>query len=238
MSKVQFNLLPDVKLQYIKTARTRSKVISISIITSVVSFTIFFVLFLTVNVVQKAQLNNAKAEVDKTSRQLQENKELAPAVTVQNQLNSLVTLHQNKHVSSRIFTYLPQVTPTSVNISSLTMDFSTSSMTITGTADNHQSVNKFIDTLKFTTFKIGDGESGRAFPSVIESNFGISSSNVTYGLNIQFEPKLFANNILDSSGKAQVPKLSVPTQTTTRLTPEATGGPLFDAQLAPKQDNE
>lgn len=230
MSRVQFNLLPDVKLEYIRTERTRNRVISLSIIVSAISFAIFLLLFLTVNVVQKAQLSSAKADVEKTSKRLQDNKELAPAVTVQSQLGSLVTLHQNKHVSSRIFTYLPEITPTNVNISSLTMDFSTNAMTITGTADNHQSVNKFIDTLKFTTFKIGDEAPQRAFPSVIESSFGISSTNVTYGLNIQFEPELFANNILDESGKVQTPKLTVPTQTTKRSTPDAATTPLFNSQ--------
>ena len=226
MSRVQFNLLPDVKLKYIKTERTRKSVISLSVIVSVVSFAIFLILFLTVNVVQKAQLSSAKAEVDKASKKLQENKELAPAVTVQNQLDSLVTLHQGKHISSRIFTYLPQVTPTSVNISGLTMDFATNSMTITGTADNHQSVNKFIDTLKYTTYKVGNEGAQKAFTSVIESNFGIGSGNVTYGLNVQFDPKLFANDILDGSGKAQAPMLSVPSLTTTRSNPGTTG-PIF-----------
>lgn len=233
MSRVQFNLLPDVKLEYIKTERTRKSVISLSLIVSLVSFGIFLILFLTVNVVQKTQLSSAKAAVEKTSKQLQENKDLEPAVVVQSQLTSLVGLHQNKHISSRIFTYLPQVTPTNVNISSLTIDFSTNSMTITGTADNHQSVNQFIDTLKFTTFKVGSEDSQRAFPSVIESNFGIGSANVTYGLNVQFDPKLFANNILDDSGKAQAPKLTVSNQTPTRSAPSDSGSPLFNSQTAP-----
>lgn len=228
MTRIQFNLLPDVKLRYMRTEQTRKKVISLSIVVSAIAFGIFLLLFLTVNVVQKAQLGSAKDDVARLSKQLQNNKDLGPAVTVNQQLNTLVELHQNKNVSSRLFTYLPQVTPTNVNISSLNLDFATESMTITGTADNHQSVNRFIDTLKFTTFKFGNGEAKSAFPSVIESSFGISSGNVTYSLNVQFDRQLFVNNVTDDDGKVQAPTLIVPNQNNSRTTPS--GSPLFNGQ--------
>lgn len=230
MSKVQFNLLPDVKLEYIKTERTRNLVTTAAFIASAFSIAIFLLLFLTVNIVQKQQLNSAKKEVETASKKLQEIDDFGQALTVQNQLITLANLHQNKHITSRLFSYLPQITPTSVNITSLTMDLTTNSMTITGTSNNHQSVNQFIDTLKFTTFKVGDEAAQPAFPSVIESSFGIGSSNVTYSLNVQFEPRLFSNSITDESGKSQVPTLTVPTLTTTRSILQIGNNPLFKAK--------
>lgn len=231
MSKVQFNLLPDVKLEYIKTERTRNMVTTVSTIAAVVSLGIFVLLFLTVNVVQKQQLTSAKKAADSASKQLQEVEGLSQALTVQNQLTTLVGLHQNKHVSSRIFTYLPQITPTNVNINSLTMDMANNAMTITGTANNHQAVNTFIDTLKFTTFKVNDSDEAQpAFPTVIESSFGIGSTNVTYSLNVVFDSKLFANNFVDEEGKSIEPKLSVPKLTTTRSILQISGNPLFNAR--------
>jgi hypothetical protein len=136
---------------------------------------------------------------------------LDKVLTIQSQLNSLVTLHQNKHITSRIFTYLPQVTPANVSITKLDIDTSTNALTIAGTAGSHATVNAFIDTLKLTKYKIGDqGTSQTAFPSVIESNFAISSNTVTFGLNITYDPKLFANNLTDSSRKTVTPVLVVP----------------------------
>lgn len=231
MSKVQFNLLPDVKLEYMKVERTRAKVITACTTAGAVSLGLFLVLFLSVNVVQKKQLSDARAQITQSSKQLGDIKNLTQALTIQNQLGTLADLHQKKHISSRLFTYLPQITPTNVNISSLTMDLTNNSMNITGTASNHQAVNTFIDTLKFTTFKIGTQEEQPAFPSVIESSFGIGNTNVTYGLNVQFDPKLFSNPALDSSGKSQAPKLSVPSLTTTRSVLQITGNPLFNSRL-------
>lgn len=230
MSKIQFNLLPDVKLDYIKTERTRNTVIAASIIVSAVSLAIFLALLFTVGVLQKKQLSDARIEVEKASKDFQDTPELGSALTVQNQLTTLSGLHKDKNISSRIFNYLPQLTPTNVNISSLTVDFENSTMTVTGTAVSQQAVNTFIDTLKFTTYKIGSGEAVHAFPSVIESSFGIAAGNVSYGLNIQFDPKLFSNDILNSDGEPQAPQLSVPTLTTTRSVLELTSNPLFKAQ--------
>jgi len=232
MSKVQFNLLPDVKLNYIKTEKTRNLVVSSAIIVSSVAFGIFLILLLTVNVVQKQQLSSATAEAEAASKELREIDKLEQALTVQNQLNTLADLHEKKHITSRLFTYLPQVTPTAVNISSLSMDLTANTMVISGTADTHRSVNQFIDTLKFTAFKAGNDENIPAFPSVIESSFGITSGNVTYSLNLTFDPKLFANNTLDDKGNVQTPKLSVPNITSTRSILEISGNPLFKARVA------
>lgn len=232
MSRVQFNLLPDVKLNYIKTEKTRNMVVTTSIIVSAVAFGIFVILLFTVNVVQKKQLSDSTAAAISASKKLQEIDKLEQALTIQNQMNTLAGLHEKKRVTSRLFTYLPQVTPTSVNISSLSIDFTNNTMTVSGTANSHASVNQFIDTLKFTTYKLGGEDSKPAFPSVIESSFGITAANVSYGLNVTFDPKLFANDVVDEKGNVQVPKLSVPNITTTRSILEISNNPLFKARVA------
>jgi Tfp pilus assembly protein PilN len=211
MSKVQFNLLPDVKLRYIQTERTRKLVVSVATAVTVTAVAVFLILLSVVDGVQKKQLSDADAQVAAATKDLQNVQGLDKVLTIQSQLNSLVTLHQNKHITSRIFTYLPQVTPANVSITKLDIDTSTNALTIAGTAGSHATVNAFIDTLKLTKYKIGDqGTSQTAFPSVIESNFAISSNTVTFGLNITYDPKLFANNLTDSSRKTVTPVLVVP----------------------------
>jgi Tfp pilus assembly protein PilN len=228
MSKVQFNLLPDVKLDFIKAQTTKRTVISIAFIVSAVALAIFLILLVTVDVVQKKQLNDADAQVKDKTQQLQKVDGLDKALTIQNQLKTLADLHKQKHINSRIFDYLPQITPTNVNVSKIDIDYETSTMSIHGLADSQPSVNTFIDTLKFTKYRIGNETSNHtAFSSVVESNFALSPSGVTFGLNLSFDPKLFSNDLGDKDGNPQTPKLEVPQLTTTRSVLESSGNPLF-----------
>lgn len=215
MSKVQFNLLPDVKMQLVAAQRKRNLVIGLAFIASAVAFVIFLVMLITVNVVQKKQLSNADKSLADYSKQLASTPNVAQVLTVQNQLKTLVSLHQQKHVASRLFTYLPQVTPTDVHINQFSIDFSQNTMQISGTADSQQATNTFIDTLKFTTYKVNDQDQAiSAFPSVVETSFGTGTTDtpgVTFSLTVQFDPVLFSNNL---GGKT--PVLIVPKKTTTR----------------------
>lgn len=216
MSAVQFNLLPDVKLDFVKTQRIRRMVVSTSLVVGSVTLGIFLILLIFVFVVQKQQLNSAGKAVEASSKQLKNIPNVATAVTVNDQLKSLTGLHQNKHMVGRIFTYLAQLTPSNLSIGKLDMDMATNAMSISGNADSQQTVNSFIDTLKATTYKIGTASAKPAFSSVLESDFSINAGNVSYKLNLQFDPTLFANNVLDAQGQPQVPQLTVPSQQTTQ----------------------
>lgn len=212
MSKVQFNLLPDVKMQLVAAQRKRNLVISLAFLVSGIAFVIFLIMLITVDVVQKKQLSNADKSFANYSKQLASTPNVAEVLTVQNQLQTLIGLHQQKHVASRLFTYLPQVTPTNVHISQFSIDFGQNTMQISGTAASQQATNTFIDTLKFTTYKVNKQDQAQtAFLSVVETSFGASSNGATYSLTIQFDPTLFSNNL---GGKT--PVLTVPKQTTTR----------------------
>lgn len=227
MSRVQFNLLPDVKLQYMKTHRTRNLVVAICTVVTAAAILILLIMLVTVEGVQKKEMSDAQKDLTSANAKLNQVPNIDRIITVQNQLQALVGLHQNKHALSRIFTYLPQVTPQTVSISQLSLDTTQNSMTIAGNADTQKSVNSFIDTLKATTYKLGDqGDAQPAFPSVVESSFSINDANVSYSLSIQFDPNLFANNLTDGQGNKQVPKLNVPKLTTTRSA-DNSGGALF-----------
>jgi len=231
MARIQFNLLPDVKLQFDKAKRIQSLVFRVAVIASAVSLGLFLLMLIMVDVVQKSQLNSATKTETTTSSQLKNIPNLSQIITIQNQLKTLVGLHQAKHVSSRIFTYLPQVTPSNASIGKLDIDLSGTTMTISGNADSQKTVNTFIDTLKFTTYKVGDQDSAHsAFISVVESAFAINPTNVSYTLDISFDPQLFANNLLDSQGRPQEPKLSVPKLTTTKAGVNDANNPIFKTQ--------
>jgi len=231
MSQVQFNLLPDTKLATVKSSRSRDLLVSFALIISAASAVIFLVLLMTTSVIQKKQLSNADKTIASDTAKLQSMNGLDKMITVQNQLSTLVDLHKNKHISSRIFSYLPEVTPTQVSLGRLAMDFKGNTMQIDGTAFDQKSVNTFIDTLKFTTYIVNSGDSPKsAFPSVVESSFSIGSKNVGYSLNVIFDPALFANNVFDSQGHSKAPTLQVPKLTTTRSITDDPANLLFNGQ--------
>jgi Tfp pilus assembly protein PilN len=211
MSKVQFNLLPDLKLEYNKTQRLRKTVNSAAILICLISLGLFILLLLSVAVVQKKQMSDAGKELDSVSKKLNSIPELNTIVTVQNQLQALSGLHQSKHITSRVFVFLPQLTPSGVSINKLNLDLGQQTLVIGGQADSQKTVNAFVDTLKATTFKVNDQDTtAKAFPSVLESGFTINQTNVNYTINMTFDPKLFANNLTDSQGRPAAPKLIIP----------------------------
>ena len=135
MSTVQFNLLPDVKLDYAKAQASRGKTASLAFLASAIALGLLVVLVVFVDVVQKKQLNDATNQVNSATSQLQAVPNLSKVLTVQNQLQTLSTLHANKHVTSRIFGYLVQLTPSAASLGQLTLDTTTNALTISGTAN-------------------------------------------------------------------------------------------------------
>ena len=231
MSNVQFNLLPDVKMTYVKAQRTKNLVITGAFIVSGIAIGLFVILFLSVNVVQKKMLGDADKDIARYTAQLQAVPDIEQALTIQNQLTSLSNLHQSKHISSRIFDYLAQITPANVTITQINLDYVANTMTLTGKADSQLSVNKFIDTLRYANYKTGsDISKDKAFTKVTETTFSIASGDVSYGLSANFNPALFANNIVDSEGKSITPVIVVPDLTTTHANPDDPANGLFNQQ--------
>lgn len=193
---IQFNLLPDVKQEYVKARRTKHMVILISLAVSAASLAVFLLLIITVDVVQKKSLHDVNSDITKYSKQLKSIPNLDKILTVQNQLNTLTGLHDDKVVTSRLFGYMSQVTPGQASISKLNIDFTQNILTITGEAPSLDVVNAFTDTLKATTYK-ADEESKKAFSNVVLSNFGRDSKGATYTITLNFEAAIFdsANNV-------------------------------------------
>ncbi|MFA5004242.1 MAG: hypothetical protein WC498_03150 [Candidatus Saccharimonadales bacterium] len=196
---IQFNLLPDVKIQYIKARRTTRLVTLISIIVSIAALAVFLLMIVTVDVVQKKSLSDANKDIVKYSKQLKAVPDIDKILTVQNQLNTLTALHDKKAVVSRLFSYISQVTPAQATISNLATDFTVNTMTISGEAPSLDVINGFTDGLKATTYKTGatGASSARAFSNVVLSSFGRDSKGATYTITLGFDPLIFdsANSV-------------------------------------------
>lgn len=189
---VQFNLLPDVKLQYIKARRTKRLVTVISVVASAAALVVFLLMIVTVDVVQKKSLHDLNNDIGKYSKQLKSIPDLDKILTVQNQLNTLTGLHDQKVVSSRLFSYIGQVTPSQATISNLGIDFAANTMTLSGEAPSLDVVNGFTDTLKATTYTTDSTKNPtKAFSNVVLSAFGRDTKGATYTITLGFDPAIF-----------------------------------------------
>jgi len=194
---IQFNLLPDIKQQYIKATRVKRTALVVSFLVAVSSLFIFIALFLSVHVFQQRHLEAVNNDIKTNTQKL---KDLGKVLTIQNQLNSLPELHKNKPVATRLSGYLSQITPTQINIGELEVDFNTKTMKIIGTADSLQSVNKFVDTMKFTTYTDLSSDSrdsqtkpGNPFTSVVLDTFTRTDKDATYQITLVFDSAIFDN---------------------------------------------
>lgn len=189
---IQFNLLPDVKQEYIKAKRQKHSVIIISLLTAAGSLFIFVMLFLTVHVFQKFHLNSLNDSIQTNTKKLQDVTDLNKILTIQNQLDSLPKLHDQKPVTSRLFGFLGQITPAQVSIGKVDVDYGTKTINLTGTADSLGTVNKFVDTIKFTTYNEGDQPaSDKPFSSVVLASFSLTDKDATYQITLSFNEAIF-----------------------------------------------
>jgi voltage-gated potassium channel Kch len=210
---IQFNLLPDVKQQYIKAAKLKHTTVVVSLLVTASSLLVFVVLYSSVHAFQPARIKGINQSITDSTKTLKDTKDLDKILTIQNQLKSLPALHDGKPTASRLSGYLSQVTPTQLSIGELTLDFSEKTMKITGSSDSLLNVNKFIDTLKFTTYSSTNsdgskGEDGKPFSSVVLGDFTRTEKDATYVITLVYNEAIFDGN------KKIV--LTVPKITTTR----------------------
>jgi Tfp pilus assembly protein PilN len=211
---IELNLLPDVKLDYIKTQRTRRLVFSISLLVTAAAV-VLLALLLGVDGLQKKHLSDLNTDITNKTKKLQGEPNINQILTVQNQLNSLTALHADKPAASRVFDDLTALTPATVSINSFTIDFTQQTINITGGADALSSINQYVDTLKYTTYTSGSN-SGQspAFSNVVLSSFGLNSGGqdksqaANYTITLSYD-----KNIFDIT---QNVKLTVPNQAVTR----------------------
>ncbi len=193
---IQFNLLPDVKQEYIKTQRIKRLVMSVSFIASAAALLVLIVALSSVYIIQKKSINDLNVDIKTYSSKLKNTDHISDILTVQSQLNSLSTLNTQKPVTSRLFGYLSQLTPTQATISDLRIDYTLSTMTISGNAPSFDVVNTFVDGLKFTEYSVkGSTSSKSAFSTVVLASFSRSSKSATYSITLNFDPIIF--NIAD-----------------------------------------
>lgn len=221
---IQFNLLPDVKIEFIKAQKAKRTVIVVAALSLVVSLGLLAVM-MSVTMFQKQHIENLSGDIKKYQRELENTEDLGKILTVQNQLNSLPELYAKRPATTRLFTYIQATTPTQVSITELNIDFDENVLSVQGTSETLESVNRYVDTLKFTNYTVVN-EKGRKkpFTNVVLSTFSRDSKTAGFTVTFKFDAEIF-----DSAKEVA---LDVPKTITTRSETELPGSGVFDAEGA------
>lgn len=215
---IQLNLLPDVKVEYIKSRSQKRFVMLMAVITISASLAVTAFLGLVVYGWQNVRMSNLKNSIAESTKKLKNTEGLNEILTIQNQLNALDGVHVEKPVMTRLFPYLSQTVPVDVKLQSITLDTAESSITLVGNASSLENVNKLVDTLKFTSI-LRDGETesdAMAFSKVVLTAFDTTAGRTEFTVTMNFDP-----TILSSTETAI--QLSVPSTVSTRSTTEQPG---------------
>lgn len=189
---IQFNLLPDVKQEYIKAEAVKRFVISVSFIASAAALFVLLLALFSVYVVQNKSIHDLHNDITSDSNVLKNTANISDILTVQSQLNSLASLNQQKPVTSRLFGFLSQLTPKQATISDLRIDYTLDTVTISGNAPSLDVVNTFVDGLKFTNYTVkGSSATQPAFSSVVLASFSRNDKSATYSVTFNFDPTIF-----------------------------------------------
>ncbi len=220
---IQFNLLPNVKLEYIKARRTKRLVIVSAIIVGAASFFVFVLLFVNVNILQEKHISNLSKEIEENTNKLEEIEDIDKVLTVQNQLKVLTGLHENKPATDRSLTFISQVTPQKASVSQVSVNFDEKTISISGTTDSLATVNKFADTLKFTKYVVDEStQEANAFSEVVLVNFSVTEGQTTFQIDLKFDSTIF-----DNTKKI---KLIIPSIISTRSQTQKPDEDLFQTQ--------
>lgn len=161
---IEINLLPEVKLQYVRAQKARRRVISfVSIggIAAVGLVALFAVYVYAVQPVRGLVIDNG---IKDANSKLTSVKDLNNYLTIQQQLKDLPELHAGKPIYSRIISYLPILNPSAPNnihVTQLAIDTSVeaNALTIQAYASTYTAATVFESTLKSTQFSYtADGQ--------------------------------------------------------------------------------
>lgn len=206
---IQFNLLPDIKKEYIKAKKTKRLIMSISVMVIIGSLAIVSFLFVIVQVLQKNNIEDLSTDINAEISSIESIPGLEKILTVQNQLGNLQPLHEGKPLASKLFAYFGLLKPSDVKISNLEINYVDNTMKIEGEAGSLASVNQFADTLKFAEYSSSESDKINPFTSVI-TELNRTTEKTRYTITLTFDPIIF-----NTTSKGI---LVVPSQITTRST--------------------
>ena len=192
---IQLNLLPEVKIAYLRAQQTKRFFVFTSMIVGGGAIAVVALMALFVYGVQGRHSANLDANIKSNLANLQGKENLSQILTVQNQLDTLEGLHDQKPIVSRLFDYFIVLIPDEVSLNDVELQFTDAGdvvIEMNGTGDEFKSINQFADSLKnaqYTSVETTAPES--AFRSVTLDTIGRSDENTIFTIQAEVEPRIF-----------------------------------------------
>ena len=202
---IQFNLLPDVKKEYVKAKRAKRLILSASTLASAAAVGVTVLMFTFVHVAQKKNINDLSDDIETITTEIKSTENLNDILTVQNQLSLLPSLHEAKPETSRLFDYLTFVSPEPVRLASIDLDTTNSTMKITGETDTIATINKLVNNLKAVTYAVVAGEEETPVYSEVLTQLSGDNDSANFTITMTYDPLIFDNTeevVLRLNGQA------------------------------------
>ncbi|HEV7951882.1 MAG TPA: hypothetical protein VGO98_00710 [Candidatus Saccharimonadales bacterium] len=178
---IEINLVPDVKQELINAQRVRTNVISIAILVGLAAIGIVVVLAVWVFAVQTARGFVYDKTITEESQKLSQVPDLSNTLTIQNQLNKLSAMHNDKHINSRLFDVLAAINPqapNTVTVSNVSLDSATKTIKIEAQAESaYPGLEVFKKTINAAKFEYAKDGEKQSVPLASE----MSHSDLSYG---------------------------------------------------------
>lgn len=230
---IQFNLLPNVKVDYLKTKRLKRLIALIAVGVVGVCAVIVVSLFSVVLGAQPSRLSSLDKSIKGIVEDIKSKPDINKILTIQNQLSQIDRLHEEKPVATRVFNLIVKITPKNVSVQNFTIDFANSKIEVTGQSTSFEEMNKFIDTLKFTTVTNTldtNLPSTKAFSQVVLSSYSLNDKGAGFNVAFNFDKEIF--NSAKDTLRVEVPNITSTRSETERPTD------LFKVNLTPAEEGE
>lgn len=198
---VQFNLLPDVKKDYIKTKRTKRVIASFSFLITSIFVGVTVLLFLFVRFAQTKSISDLTDDIQAKSSQIQSTEDLNKKLTVQNQLNILTPLHESKPKVSRVFDYVRFFSPETTEIRQIDVNTVSNTMIFSGSISTLAEANRLVENIKavrYATYPPGDEAPETVTEyvyNVIDSSVSSDGDEARFEVEVEFNRAVFDNTV-------------------------------------------
>lgn len=180
----EINLVPDIKKEMIKALKLRNFIFFLCIVISASAIGIMAILGMVV-AGQSIALNEKKQVLNEMSIKINSYEDLPDFLTLQNQVEKLNEIADNKNLLSRVFNVLLVLQPTNgdtIDLSDLSVDLSNSTMAFSAQADaksepfiDYNVLDAFKKSMNYLTYDYGKyvDKNGDDIPSfcIIEKDF-------------------------------------------------------------------
>jgi Tfp pilus assembly protein PilN len=235
---VSLNLLPDIKKEYLRAQRFKRLFMVGSFLVSAAFVAVVILMFVFVGT-QNLHLGNLENNIEEKTNEIAQKEDLAKILTIQNQIEDLPQLHQDKFVMTSLFSYISSITPIDIDLVGVEVDPANGlNIVVSGLAVDYPEVNRFADQVKNANFVYDPvGEEGettldRPFSNVITEFGGFTEENgLEFDITFEFDPIIFLST--DDEARIEVPNIISSPSVTERP------GALFNAPpLEPEEDQE